>query len=67
LDVPVYFINQIVDNLDIRNVMDAYLSRDGTSSYHLRMILKLVLYADLNNVYSCYKTEKKNIENIYYM
>jgi hypothetical protein len=31
------------------------------------MMLKLVLYAYLNNVYSCRKIEKQNLENIHYM
>ena len=66
LDAPVRLVNQIVDNLDISKVFDTYRG-GGTSSYHPRMMLKLVLYAYLNNVYSCRKIEKQNLENIHYM
>ena len=39
----------------------------GSSSYNPRMMLKLVLFAYLNNIYSCRKIEKQNQENIHYM
>jgi transposase len=65
-DAPVRLINQIVDNLDISEILKTYKG-GGTSSYHPRMMLKLVLYAYLNNMYSCRKIEKQNLENIHYM
>ena len=65
-DAPVRLVNQIVDGLDISKVFDTYKG-GGTSSYHPRMMLKLVLYAYLNNVFSCRKIEKQNLENIHYM
>jgi len=65
-NAPVRLVNQIVDNLDISKVLDTYKG-GGTSSYHPRMMLKLVLYAYLNNIYSCRKIEKQNLENIHYM
>jgi len=49
-NAPVRLVNQIVDNLDISKVFDTYKG-GGTSSYHPRMMLKLVLYAYLNNIY----------------
>ena len=63
---PVRLVNQIVDKLDISKVFETYKG-GGTSSYHPRMMLKLVLYAYLNNIYSCRKIEKQNLENIHYM
>jgi transposase len=65
-DATVRLVNQIVDELDISKVIDTYKG-GGTSSYHPRMMLKLVLYAYLNNIYSCRKIEKQNRENIHYM
>jgi len=65
-EAPVRLVNQIVDNLDISKIIDTYKG-GGTSSYHPRMMLKLVLYAYLNNIYSCRKIEKHNLENIHYM
>ena len=49
-DAPVRLVNQIVDRLDITDMIDTYNSR-GASSYHPRMMLKLVLYAYLNNIF----------------
>jgi transposase len=65
-EAPVRLVNQIVANLDISKVFDTYRG-GGSSSYHPRMMLKLVLYAYLNNIYSCRKIEKQNRENIHYM
>jgi transposase len=66
VDAPVRLINQIVDNLDISKIIETYKG-GGTSSYHPLMMLKLVLYSYLNNVYSCRRIEKQNLENIHYM
>jgi transposase len=63
---PVRLVNQIVDQLDISQVINTYKG-GGTSAYSPRMMLKLVIYAYLNNVYSCRKIEKYNSENIHYM
>jgi transposase len=65
-DAPVRLVNQIVDNIDISEVINTYKG-GGTSSYSPRMMLKLVLFAYLNNMYSCRKIEKQNLENIHYM
>jgi transposase len=53
-DSPVRLINQIVDNLDLRKVIATYKG-GGTSSYHPRMMLKVLFYGYLNNIYSCRK------------
>jgi len=65
-DAPVRLVNQIVDNLDISKIFDT-CKGGGTGSYHPRMMLKPVLYACLNNIFSCRKIEKQNLENIRYM
>ena len=65
-NASVRLVNQIVDNLDIRKVIETYRG-GGTSSYHPRMMLKLLLFAYLNNIYSCRKIEKQTLENIHYM
>jgi transposase len=49
-------VNQIVDTLDISKVVDTYKT-GGCSAYHPRMMLKVVLYSYLNNIYSCRKIE----------
>lgn len=53
---PVRVLNTIVDNLDISHIESSYKS-GGASSYHPRMLLKVVLYAYLQNVYSGRKME----------
>jgi transposase len=65
-DAPVRLVSEIVDNLDISRVIDSYKG-GGTSAYHPRMLLKLVIYSYLNNIYSCRKIKKQNLENIHYM
>jgi transposase len=65
-NAPVRLLNQIVDNLDISEIIDTYKG-GGCSSYSPRMMLKLILFAYLNNIYSCRKIEKQNLENIHYM
>ncbi len=63
---PVRTINQIVDNLNITKVFDTYKG-GGTSAYHPRMMLKVVLYSYLNNIYSCRKIEQALVDRISFM
>jgi hypothetical protein len=63
---PVRLVNQIVDNLDISEIIDSYKG-GGTSSYHPRMMLKVVLFAYLNNIYSCRKIENALHDRIIFM
>lgn len=65
-DAPVRLVNQIVDKLDITAIEKTYKG-GGTSSYHPRMMLKVLFYAYMNNIYSCRKIEKLLLENIHYM
>ena len=57
---PVRVVNSVVDALDISCLLWAYKG-GGTSSYHPRMMLKVLFYAYLNNIYSCRKIEKGSI------
>ena len=63
---PVRIVNQVVDCLDITCLLSGYKG-GGTSSYHPRMMLKVLFYAYLNNIYSCRKIEKALEENIHFM
>jgi len=65
-DSPVRLINKIVDRLNISELISTYES-GGTTPYNPRMLLKVVFYAYMNNVYSCRKIEKLLEENIHYM
>ncbi len=62
----VRLISDIVDNLDISFIINTYKG-GGTSSYHPRMLLKVLFYAYLTNIFSSRKIEKALKENIYFM
>lgn len=63
---PVRVVNQIVDQLNIEGILSTYKG-GGTSSYHPRLMIKILFYSYLNNIYSCRKIAKQLEENIYYM
>mgnify|MGYP002715502977 CR=1 FL=1 len=63
---PVLIVNQIVDELNIDCLLSRYKG-GGTSAYHPRMLLKVLFYAYLCNIYSCRKIAKALQENIYFM
>lgn len=48
---PVRTVNAILDNFDISEIESTYKG-GGTTSYHPRMLLKIVVYAYLTNIYS---------------
>ena len=51
---PARLVSQIVDNLDISKIIETYKG-GGSSAYHPRMMLKVVIFSYLNNIYSCRK------------
>jgi transposase len=63
---PVRIVNQIVDRLNIEDVLIGYKG-GGTSSYHPRMMIKILFYSYFCNVYSSRKIAKLLHENIYFM
>lgn len=63
---PVRIINTIVDHLDISSLEKSYKG-GGTSSYHPRMLLKVVIYSYLRNIYSSRKIEQALQENVHFM
>jgi transposase len=62
----VRLVSTVVDKLDISSILSTYKG-GGTSSYHPRMLLKVLFYAYLNNIFSSRKIEKALNENIYFM
>lgn len=65
-DHPVRIVNKIIDNLDISDIMVTYLG-GGASSYHPRMMLKVLVYAYFNNIFSSRKIAKTLKENIHFI
>lgn len=52
--------------MDISEIISTYKG-GGTSAYAPRMMLKVVIFAYLNNVYSCRKIQTQLEQNIHYM
>lgn len=65
-DHPVRIVNEIINKLDIDLLLKQYKG-GGTSSYHPRMMLKVLVYSYLRNVYSSREIESSLKENIHYM
>lgn len=63
---PVQIVSDVIDQLDIRNLLSEYKS-GGTSSYHPKMLLKVLVFGYLNNIYSSRKIEQALKENVYFM
>lgn len=63
---PVRIVSNIIDGLNIDPLLAAYKG-GGTSSYHPRMMLKVVVYSCLSNVYSSRKMEEACRANIHFM
>ncbi len=63
---PVRLIDTVVNSLDISDILKKYKG-GGTSAYHPRMMIKVLFYGYLSNVYSCRKIAKALNENIHFM
>lgn len=63
---PVRIVNEVVDKLDISDLLSEYKG-GGTSAYHPRMLLKVLIYGYLNNIYSSRKIAQQLRENIPFM
>jgi transposase len=63
---PVRVVSTLVDSLDITNIKKLY-KEFGRSLYHPQMMLKVIIYAYMNNVYSCRKIEKLLRRDIHYI
>ena len=63
---PVRIVSGIVDDLDIGSFHKLY-SYIGRSPYHPRMMLKVIIYAYMNNIYSCRRIEKLLLRDIHYI
>ena len=59
-------VNAVIDRLDISAIESRYKG-GGTSIYHPRMLLKVITYAYLDNVYSGRRMETLLSENVAYM
>ena len=63
---PVRILNHIVEHLDLTHVKNLYREK-GRSPYHPKMMLKVILYAYMNNIYSCRKIERLLRRDIHFI
>jgi transposase len=63
---PVRLVNQVIDKINMDGVFSGYKG-GGTSSFHPRVMIKILFYSYFNNIYSARKIEKALHENIYFM
>lgn len=63
---PVRTISAVLDKVDITEIINKYKA-GGTSSYHPRMLLKVLVYAYINNMYSSRGIEQALGRDIHFM
>lgn len=63
---PVRVVDQVVESINIQPLLKAY-SKEGNPGYHPKMLLKVMLYAYMTNIYSSRKIELALRENINFM
>lgn len=63
---PVRIVNAVVDNLNLDSFRKLY-KETGRCPYPPKMMLKMIIYAYMNNIYSCRKIEKLLLRDIHYM
>jgi transposase len=63
---PVRVVNEVIDKIDISELLSTYKG-GGSSSYHPGMLLKVMIYAYLKNIFSSRQIEEALQENIHFM
>ncbi len=63
---PVRIVDAVVESLDLKEFRKLYRER-GRCPYHPKMMLKIILYAYMNNIYSCRKIERVVQRDIHYI
>lgn len=62
----VRLVRSIIDKLNIDSILKKYKG-GGSSSYHPKMLLKIIIYGYLSNIYSSRKIEQAVQSNIHFM
>ena len=63
---PVRLVSGIVESLDLSSFRNLYKER-GRSPYDPKMLLKVIIYAYMNNVYSCRKIERSLKRDVHFI
>jgi transposase len=66
LNHPVRVVSSVIDSLDLTKLYKNY-EGGGTSSYHPKMLLKGIIFAYINNIYSSRKIEEAIKSNLYFI
>ena len=62
---PARTVNSVIDSIDLSELLKAYKG-GGTSNYHPRMLLKVLVYSYLSNKCSSRKIEEGLKSNIHF-
>ena len=65
-DHLVRVVNKVIEKIEIKPLLEKYKG-GGTSSYHPRMLLKVIVYAYTEKIYSSRKIAKALRENVNFM
>lgn len=65
-DAPVRVIDSVIDHLSLDCLSKLYKSR-GRRAYNAKVMLKVIIYAYMNNVYSCRKIEELLKRDIHFI
>ncbi len=63
---PVRVVDRVINQIDILSLISTYKG-GGSSGYHPWMLLKVLFYGYLRNIYSSRQMEDSLKENIYFM
>ena len=63
---PVRLVSGIVESLDLSSFRKLYKER-GRSPYDPKMLLKVIIYAYMNNIYSCRKIERSLKRDVHFI
>lgn len=59
-------VNAIIDGIDTNKINELY-SKIGRYPYHPKMMLKVIIYAYMNNIYSCRKIEQALKRDVHFI
>ncbi|MBV7282860.1 IS1182 family transposase [Corynebacterium sp. TAE3-ERU30] len=63
---PVRIVNGVIETMDLSSLYEVYY-KEGKPAFHPKMMLKIMVYAYMDNIYSSRKIEKAMRENINFM
>lgn len=65
-DHPVRVVNEVLEKVNLSKLLNAY-RKEGNPSYHPLMMIKVMVFAYMENIYSSRKIEKAMRENVLFM